>query len=110
MYKSNIVNLFNINFPRRYSTEQYEQFVTIVKKSEQLYRNQFGNDNFYVVIFPAYPMAPELRQLFQRAQLKVIDYSALLSWKTTFDGMHPDGDAYKRVAEKLAHDLHVKSI
>ncbi|GAB3773426.1 hypothetical protein GCM10028818_14950 [Spirosoma horti] len=110
MYKSNIVNLFNINFPRRYSTEQYEQFVTIVKKSEQLYRNQFGNDNFYVVIFPAYPMAPELRQLFQQAQLKVIDYSTLLSWKTTFDGMHPDGDAYKRVAEKLAHDLHLKSI
>jgi hypothetical protein len=110
MYKSNIVNLFNINFPRRYSTEQYEQFVTIVKKSAQLYRNQFGNDNFYVVIFPAYPMAPELRQLFQRAQLKVIDYSTLLSWKTTFDGMHPDGEAYKRVAEKLAIDLHIKSI
>lgn len=110
MYKSNIVNLFNINFPRRYSTEQYEQFVTIVKKSEQLYRNQFGNDKFYVVIFPAYPMAPELRQLFERAHLKIIDYSTLLSWKTAYDGMHPDGNAYKQVAEKLANDLHVKSI
>ena len=110
MYKSNIVNLFNINFPRRYSTEQYEQFVTIVKKSEQLYRNQFENDNFYVVVFPAYPMAPELRQLFQRAQIKVIDYSTLFSWKTTVDRMHPDGEAYRRVAEKLANDLHVKSI
>lgn len=110
MYQSNIVNLFNINFPRRYSTEHYEQFVTIVKKSEQLYRNQFGNDNFYVVVFPAYPMAPELRQLFQRAQLKVIDYSTLFSWKTTVDRMHPDGDAYKQVAEKLANDLPIKSI
>lgn len=110
MYTSNIVNLFNINFPRRYGTEQYEQFVTIVKKSEQLYRDQFGNDNFYVVVFPAYPMAPELRQLFQRAQLKVIDYSNLFSWKTAVDRMHPDGDAYKRVAEKLANDLPIKSI
>lgn len=109
MYKSNIVNLFNINFPRRYSTEQYEQFVTIVRKSAELYRNQFGNDKFYVVVFPAYPMAPELRECFQRAQLKVIDYSALFSWKTTFDRMHPDGDAYKRVAEKLANDLPIQS-
>ena len=105
MYKSNIVNLFNVNFPRRYSTEQYERFVAIVKKSEELYRKQFGNDNFYVVIFPAYPMPAELRQLFKQAHLNVIDYSALFSWKATYDGMHPDGDAYRRVAEKLAHDL-----
>jgi lysophospholipase L1-like esterase len=71
-------------------------------------QQQFGNDNFYVVIFPAYPMAPELRKAFERAQLNVIDYSTLFSWKAAYDGMHPDGDSYKQVAEKLADDLPIK--
>jgi hypothetical protein len=35
MYKSNIINLFNINFPRAYSAAQYERFVSIVKKSKK---------------------------------------------------------------------------
>ncbi|GAB2524578.1 hypothetical protein [Spirosoma aerophilum] len=108
MYKSNIINLFKINFPRFYSDGQYQRFVSIVKKSEELYRQQFGNDNFYVVIFPAYPMAPELRKAFEQAQLKVVDYSTLFSWKAAYDGMHPNADSYKQVAEKLAEDLPVK--
>ncbi len=110
MYSSNIVNLFNVNFPRRYSTEQYEKFVRIIKKTEERYQKQFGNDNFYVVIFPAYPMPFELRQLFQQAHLKVIDYSNLLSWKTAYDGMHPESKAYQQVAQTLAADLRIKPI
>ncbi|MFD2937201.1 hypothetical protein [Spirosoma flavum] len=109
MYKSNIVKFFNINLPRRYNTEQYEQFVRIVKKSEELYQKQFGNDDFYVIVFPAYPMAPELRQLFKQAHLKVMDYSALLSWKTAYDNMHPDDEAYRQVAQTLATDLGLES-
>ncbi|SOD92333.1 hypothetical protein SAMN06269250_3926 [Spirosoma fluviale] len=102
MYKSNIVNLFNINFPRRYSDDQYLRFVRIVKETEERYKQQFGNDNFYVVVFPAYPMAPELRQYFNQFHIKVIDYSNLCSWKTAYDGMHPDEQSYRQVAEKLA--------
>lgn len=110
MYSSNIVNLFNINFPRRYSTEHYERFVQIVKKTEERYQKQFGNDNFYVVIFPAYPLPSELRQLFQQAHLKVVDYSNLLTWKTTYDGMHPESKAYQQVAQTLAADLRIKPV
>ncbi|ADB40239.1 hypothetical protein Slin_4255 [Spirosoma linguale DSM 74] len=102
MYKSNIVNLFNINFPRRYTVTQYQRFVNIVKKTEEQYVQQFGNDNFYVVVFPAYPMPPELRQLFEQNHIKVIDYSALCSWKTAYDGMHPDEACYRHVASQLA--------
>ena len=105
MYKSNIVKLFKINFPRRYSTEQYQQFVNIVRKIEERYRSQFGNDDFYVVVFPQYPLDPELRQLFEQAHLKLLDYANLLTWNTAPDGMHPDGEAYRRVARQLAKDV-----
>ncbi|QJW91081.1 hypothetical protein HNV11_17710 [Spirosoma taeanense] len=109
MYRSNIVNLFKINFPKRYSTEQYQRFVNMVKKSKELYSRQFGNDNFYVVVFPLYPMDPELRRLFEEADLKVLDYSRLLSWATAYDGMHPDAEAYELVSQQLAKDLHMRS-
>ncbi|WP_460907613.1 hypothetical protein [Spirosoma areae] len=107
MYKSNVVNLFNINFPNQYNTDHYRHFVDVVQKSRELYQQQFGNDNFYVVIFPAYPLKPELRQLFDQAHLKLIDYSDLVIWQTAYDGMHPNSDAYRLVAEKLAEDVPV---
>ncbi|WP_338873374.1 hypothetical protein WBJ53_30370 [Spirosoma sp. SC4-14] len=107
MYKSNVVKLFKINFPKHYTTQHYQQFVNIVRKAKELYRNQFGNDNFYVVVFPMYPMDPELKQLIKEANLNIIDYSALLTWKTAYDGMHPNGDAYRQVARQLATDLHI---
>lgn len=110
MYKSNIVNLFNINFPRRYSIDQYQRFVNIVKKTADLYRQQFGNDNFYVVVFPVYPMAPELRELFEQTHIKLIDYSSLMSWKTAYDGMHPDGESYRQVAQKLAENFREQPV
>ncbi len=105
MYRSNIVNLFKINFPKRYTTEHYQRFVGLVRKSKELYRNQFGNDNFYVVVFPEYPMDAELRQLFGQARVNVLDYARLLIWKTAPDGLHPDADAYRQVARKLAQDV-----
>jgi hypothetical protein len=105
MYKSNIAQLLKINFPRRYSTADYQHFVNIVHKIEEIYRKQMGNDNFYVVIFPSYPLDPELRRLFEQAHLKLLDYSNLLSWETAPDGMHPDGKAYRQVAQKLASDV-----
>ena len=105
LYKSNVVKLFNINFPNRYNTADYKQFVNVVRKSKERYQKQFGNDNFYVVVFPAYPLHPELRRVFTENHIKLIDYSDLSVWKTAYDGMHPDEEAYKQVAAKLAQDI-----
>lgn len=109
MYKSNIINLFKVNFPRQYSAEQQQRFVSMVKKMKDIYRSQFGNDHFYVVIFPGYPLRPELRQRFERAGLKLVDYANLLRWETAEDRMHPDAKAYRQVAQKLAKDLHLSA-
>lgn len=106
LYRSNIARLFNIDFPKRYSTDDYQRFVNIVRKTKERYQHQFGNDNFYVVVFPVYPLNPALRQLFDQAHIRVIDYSERLVWKTAYDSMHPDGDAYKQVAQLLASDLY----
>lgn len=109
LYKSNIAQLFNIDYPKRYSTDDYQRFVNIVRKAKERYQSQFGNDNFYVVVFPVYPLSPVLRQLLDQAHLRVIDYADLFVWKTTYDGMHPDREAYKRVAYQLAEDLHCQA-
>ncbi len=109
LYKTNIARLFNIDFPKRYSRDDYRRFVNIVRKVKERYQSQFGNDHFYVVVFPVYPLSPELRQLFKEAHLRVIDYADLFVWKTAYDGMHPDCDAYKQVASHLAKDLHCRA-
>ena len=109
LYRTNIARLFNIDFPKRYSTDDYQRFANIVRKVKEQYQSQFGNDNFYVVVFPVYPLNPVLRQLFDQAHLRVIDYADLFIWKTTYDNMHPDRDAYKQVANHLAKDLHCRA-
>lgn len=108
LHKSNVAKLFKVSFPKKYSTEQYQQFVNIVGKAKELYQKQFGNDNFYVVVFPMYRLDPELRELFEKANLKLLDYSALLTWNTAYDGMHPDAQAFRQVAKKIAQDLQLR--
>ncbi|GAB3983634.1 hypothetical protein GCM10028806_57140 [Spirosoma terrae] len=108
LHTSNVAKLFKVSFPKKYSIEQYQQFVNIVGKAKELYQKQFGNDNFYVVVFPMYRLDPKLRELFEKANLKLLDYSALLTWNTAYDGMHPDAQAFRQVAKKIAQDLQVK--
>lgn len=45
-------------YPRTHTAAHYQLLVDIIKKSEEEYKRRFGNDHFYVVVFPGIPFRP----------------------------------------------------
>ena len=110
MYKINLREYFTVGLSGRYISRHYQNLFDVVKKSEELYQSRFRNNQFYGLIFPGQPMAPVLKELFQQAGIQLLDYANLLnasSYMLPFDSSHPNGEAYRRVTEKLAKDLQL---
>jgi hypothetical protein len=52
VYDLNTVRYFDVEWPLRMSDDAIELTVALVERSRELYRRQFGNDRFYVLIYP----------------------------------------------------------
>ncbi|WP_207509791.1 hypothetical protein [Telluribacter humicola] len=103
-----IHHVFRLDFPKKHAAEHYQLVVNVIKKSKQEYQKQFGNNGFYVIIFPGSPIKPEMKQMLQNADLTVFDYSHLFNlndYLLPFDNAHPNANAYKLVASQLAKDI-----
>ena len=95
-------------YPRTHTDAHYQLLVDIIKKSQEEYSRQFGNDRFYVVVFPGNPLSPETERLFKAKQITYFDYSGLMSIKDAmlpFDVAHPAPHVYEKVAQQLSQDL-----
>ena len=110
--KSNTLRYFNVNFPVKINTHHFDVTSRLIEESYQTYKRQFGNDNFFVVI---YHRSDEIKSRLQEKGIKVLDYS------DTFDGSakefqihpqyekHPNAFAYQTLAEKLLTDIRCLS-
>ncbi|MDN5210584.1 hypothetical protein QQ020_00955 [Fulvivirgaceae bacterium BMA12] len=106
--KSNALRYFNVNFPVKMNSHHFDVTSRLIEKSYQTYKRQFGNDNFFVVI---YHQSDEIKSRLQKKGIKVLDYS------DTFDisakefqihpqyEKHPNAHAYQILAEKLLADI-----
>lgn len=95
-------------YPRMHTTEHYQLLVDIIKKSEEEYKQRFGNDHFYVVIFPGNPISAETKRMFDEKDITYFDYSGLMSITENmlpFDNAHPAPQVYEKVAHRLNQDL-----
>ncbi len=103
-----IRQLLKWSYPRVHTAAHYEWLVKIIEKTQEEYVARFGNDNFFVVIFPGNPISPETRKLFEQANIKLLDYSKLMPIKENmlpFDDAHPAPVVYERVARQLSKDI-----
>ncbi len=103
-----IRQLLKWSYPRVHTEAHYAWLVKIIKKTREEYIGRFDNDNFFVVIFPGNAISPETRTLFEEANVKLLDYSKLMSIKENmlpFDDAHPAPVVYKRVARQLSRDI-----
>lgn len=110
---SNTLKYFNITFPvGLYKEPHYELTVALAKETARLYQEQFGNDNFYILIYPN--SISGIGDRFKAAGLKVIDLSKLYSiaddpdtfWKYRIkNDRHPNPEGHKLVAGELKKQL-----
>jgi hypothetical protein len=79
LLKSNILKLFKIGYPFKITEEDYELTAEIMAESARLYKQQFGNDNFYVIIYPTLIDSTLIIKLLKQKGVKVLDYSKLFN-------------------------------
>ena len=109
VYQTSIINYFKINFPSKLQPKHYELTVEVIKASKEKYIEQFGNNNFYVILFPSYKIVPEedyelFKQLLTKKGIKYIDLDSFITYgeQYTLGGdPHPNANTNKILVEEL---------
>ncbi|PCJ27657.1 MAG: hypothetical protein COA97_03300 [Flavobacteriales bacterium] len=112
--RSFIWDCFKVNLPTQIQESHMVLAAEIIKKSKETYEEQFGNDNFYVVIHPVdwEEFTPERNEQFKlllkQKGIKYLDYSQKLSLDEKHiikgDG-HPNEISDEKCAKMLVKDL-----
>lgn len=109
LMQSNILKFFKIGYPFRLSDEDYALTADVLAESARAYRRQFGNDNFYVLLYPTTTSVEPMKSLLTQRGVKVLDYSKLFPatdprYAIRFDE-HPTPLANQVLVARLAKDL-----
>jgi hypothetical protein len=109
MLKSNILKLFNIGYPFKISEADYELTAEIMAQASRNYKKQFGNDNFYVIIYPTTINSSLIISLLKKKGVKVLDYSKLFNptdkkYAIPYDE-HPTALANEILIKELVKDI-----
>ena len=108
MGSSNIWNYFRIGFPKQHTEKHYQLVVDVISQAKREFIRQFHHDKFYVIIFPGQNIPDYMKTMFQKANLKVYDYSKLYNlekYMLETDPSHPRAEAYKMVMNQFYKDL-----
>lgn len=109
MLKSNILKLFKIGYPFRIGEQDYALTADVMAESAREYKKQFGNDNFYVIIYPTTNDSSLIIRLLKERGVKVIDYSKLFNpldskYAIPYDE-HPTALANQILIKQLLKDI-----
>jgi len=108
--KSNIARSFKLDWPPGYPEQDILLTYRIIEDSYEAYKKDFGNDEFYVLIFPGSKFGKRLIPYLKRCGIKYLDYSGIdfrgKEFKVEGD-THPCPKAYRILAEKLTKDLGI---
>ncbi len=107
--KSNTLKLFNIGYPFRLSDDDYNLTADVLAASAREYQWQFGNDRFFVIMYPTtLPMGDFVAKLKARG-VRVLDYSKLFNPTAKGyaipDDEHPTPLANRLLIAQLTKDL-----
>jgi hypothetical protein len=116
LYRSNIINYFKITLPLKIKKKHYVLASEIIKKAKQEYIQQFGNDNFYVIIFPidwkefTNERKEEFLSYLIERDIDYFDYSDSVQLINEYiiagDG-HPNALTHQKISKLLISDLHI---
>jgi hypothetical protein len=106
---SRVVEYFGLDLPPAISERHLELTAAIIAETRSEYLTAFGNDRFFVVLYPGQHLAVRLRPYLDRLGVAYLDYVGLLDNEkqalTIAGDGHPTPLAYGLVAERLAADI-----
>ncbi|PJB15091.1 MAG: hypothetical protein CO118_05195 [Flavobacteriales bacterium CG_4_9_14_3_um_filter_32_8] len=114
VYQTSIINYFKINFPNKLQPKHYELTVEVIQASKEKYIEQFGNNNFYVILYPSYKIVPKedyelFKQLLAKKEIKYVDLDNFIEYDenhTLGGDPHPNGNTNKILVEELIKRLN----
>ncbi len=104
--KSYVVNYYKLNLPTRLSDRHYYLTAKLIERAYVLYKKQFQNDNFYVLLRPGSDTI--MRGYLRKLHIKYLDYSAMVidAQKGTVPGDgHPTAYHYDTLASRFVKEL-----
>ncbi|MES2518272.1 MAG: hypothetical protein V4585_09210 [Bacteroidota bacterium] len=109
LLKSNILKLFKIGYPFKITDKDYELTADVLAESAKRYKTQFGNDNFYVIIYPTTANNTLIINFLKQKGVKVLDYSKLFNplddkYAIPYDE-HPTASANEILIKQLIKDI-----
>ena len=115
--REQVMRYFNVDWPLRLSDRHVELTCRILEQAREAFRELFGSDSFYVLVYPPHPMdeipSGRVAQALRRRGMHVLDYGGCVDMCS--DGMliehdlHPTGQAYERIGAMVVKDLGIES-
>ena len=110
LLKSNILKLFKIGYPFKITEQDYELTAEVMAEASRAYKKQFGNDNFYVIIYPTTIESSLIINLLKKKGVRVLDYSKLFNplekGYAIPDDEHPTALANEILIKQLIKDIN----
>lgn len=113
LYQSSIVQYFDVGFPIGLNENHFDLVTEMIRESKIEYEKQFGNDEFYVAIYPSFTeVDPEKYKSFlsylDSKKIKYIDLTKDFKYsaENTLGGdPHPNSNTNKELSEELLKQI-----
>lgn len=112
LYQTNIVKYFQADLPLSLNDGHFDLVTEMILETKKEYEKQFGNDQFYLVIYPNYvTYTPEQMQIFKsylkKKKIKFIDLSHKIAYQGKYSipgDAHPNAETNKLMAKYLLQE------
>ncbi len=108
LHNSYFKSYYYLDFPLRIGSKQLRHTARIIEESYNSFKTAFGDLPFYLIIFPG--NVNDISPYITNPDIKILDYSIALGDVNTFSlyppyEMHPNAQAYQKIAQMLYRDL-----
>ncbi len=109
LYQLNTVKYFQVDFPLMLSDRHFNLVTEIILSSKKKYKEQFGNDNFVLVLYPSYKGYTDeefkrFQYFLEMKKIRYIDLSTLIEYGESYTlggDPHPNANTNNLVSNAL---------
>lgn len=107
--RSQLFKYLGLDLPFNVSEQNYRLTATIIGAAKSAYEEQFGNENFYVLIWPGATSGKELIPYLEKQGIRYLNYFSRIDfgeekYQIQGDG-HPSSYAQQALAQFIAEDI-----
>ena len=107
--KSQLFKYLGLDLPFKATRPDYQLTAAIIGAAKSAYQEKFGNDNFYVLIWPGATTAKQLISYLDEQGIRYLDYYSRINfgdekYQIRGDG-HPSSIAQQELAQLIAEDI-----